>query len=157
MGGRREVSVRRPFTMATIERKFREAAITYVGLGIIVVLLTLKVGVPERKAAEVRSLIPGVVAVGLLGAMIYFVPTISRRSAASGTIVVFLTKVFVVTNGLRSLNFLINFFGLRLESHFGPFTLHFHPSQFTFHPIFLVNALLTAFIAYMLVRAAWDF
>lgn len=156
MGGRGEISVLRPFMMVTIERKFRQAAITYVGLGILAVLLTLRVGVPERKAAEVRSLIPGVVAVGLLGAMIYFASTISRRSHALGKIVVFLTKLFVVTNGLRSLNFLINFFGLRLELHFGPFTLHFHLSQFTFHPIFLVNALLTAFIAYMLARAAWD-
>ncbi|MFQ5882570.1 MAG: hypothetical protein ACE5I9_08885 [Candidatus Methylomirabilales bacterium] len=142
--------------MAMMERKFRQAAITYVGIGIIVVLLTLGVGVPERKAAEVRSLIPGVVAVGLLGTMIYFAPALARRSAALGKAVVFLTRVFVVTSGLRSLNFLINFFGLRLESHFGPFTLHFHVSQFTFHPIFLVNAVLTALIASMLARAAWD-
>ncbi|MFQ5894450.1 MAG: hypothetical protein ACE5JJ_01340 [Nitrospinota bacterium] len=149
------MSVRRRFVMATMERKFRQAAIAYVGLGIVVVLLTLGVGVPERKAAEVRSLIPGVVAVVFLGAMIYFASAIARRSGALGRIVVFLTKVFVVTSGLRSFNFLINFFGLRVESHFGPFALHFHPSQFTFHPIFLVNALLTALIAYMLARAAW--
>lgn len=142
--------------MATMVRKLRQAAIAYVGLGIAVVLLTLVVGVPERKAAEVWSLIPGVVAVGLLGTMVYFASSISRRSAPLGKVVVFLTKVFAVTNGLRSLNFLINFFGLRLESHFGPFTLHIHLSQFTFHPIFLVNAYLTAFIAYMLARAAWD-
>jgi hypothetical protein len=143
--------------MLAMERKFRQAAITYVGLGIIVVLLTFGVGVPERKAAEVRSLIPGVVAVGLLGATIYFASATLRRSAALGKIVVFLTKVVVVTNGLRSFNFYINFFGVRLESHFGPFTLHFHPSLFTLHPVFLINALLTAFIAYMLARAAWDF
>ncbi len=142
--------------MATMERKFRQAAITYVGLGIAVVLLTLVVGVPERKAAEVWSLIPGVLAVGLLGTMIYFASAISVRSAALGKIILFLTKVLIVTNSLRSLNFLINFFGLRLESHFGPFALHFHLSQFAFHPIFLVNAYLTAFIAYMLARAAWD-
>jgi hypothetical protein len=156
VGGRREISVRDRFMMETTERKFRQAAITYVGLGILVVLLTLGVGVPERKAAEVRSLIPAVVTVGLLGAMIYFALVVSRRSRALGKIFVFLIKLFVVTSSLRAFNFLINFFGLRVEPHFGPFTLHFHPSQFTFHPVFLVNALLTAFIAYMLARAAWD-
>ncbi len=142
--------------MATMEKKFRQAAIAYVGLGVIVVLLTLATGVPERKAAEIRSLIPGVVVISLLGAMIYFASSIVRRSGALGKIVVFLIKLFVVTGSLRSINFLINFFGLRVELHFRPFMLHFHPSQFTFHPIFFINALLTAFIAYMLARAAWD-
>ena len=101
-------------------------------------------------------MIPGAVAIGLVGAMIYFALPITRRSTALGRIVLFLIKLFVVTGGLRSINFLINFFGLRVEPHFGPFAIHFHPSQFAFHPIFFINMLLTAFIAYMLARAAWD-
>ncbi len=146
----------RQFTMTTVERKFRQASISYVGLGIVVVLLTLGMGLPSRKVVEIHTLIPGAVAIGLVGAMIYFALPITRRSTALGRIVLFLTKLFVVTGGLRSINSLINFFGLRVEPHFGPFAIHFHPSQFAFHPIFFINMLLTAFIAYMLARAAWD-
>lgn len=142
--------------MATRDQKFHHAAITYVGLGAVVVALTLAVGLPDRRATEERLLIPAVMAIGLLGAMIYFAPPISRRSPMLGKIVVFLTKIFVVTGALRSLNFLMNFFGVRFESHFRPFRLHLHPSEFMFHPIFLLNAVLTGVIAFMLARAAWD-
>lgn len=143
--------------MAIREQKFRQAALAYGGLGIVVVLLTLWMGgVPARKAVEIRLVIPGVVAILLFGIAFYFTETISQWSASLGRVLVFLMKLFVVTNGLRALNFLVNFLGLHVELHFRPMVIHFHPSQFAFHPIFLLNSLLMAAIASMLARAAWD-
>lgn len=143
--------------MAAREQKFHQAALAYGGLGIFVVLLTLWMGgVPARKAVEIRLLIPGIVAILLFGMAFYFIPPISRWSASLGKGLVFLMKLFVVTNSLRALNFLINFLGLHVELHVRPMVIHLHPSQFTFHPIFLLNTLLMAAIAFMLARAAWD-
>jgi hypothetical protein len=67
-----------------------------------------------------------------------------------------LTGIFVLTNALRTLQYLINFLGYRLEVHVRTFSLAIHPSEFSYPLIFLACALLMAGITYMLARAAWD-
>jgi hypothetical protein len=67
-----------------------------------------------------------------------------------------LTGIFVVTNALRMLQYLINFVGYRLELHFKSPPIAIHPSEFSFPIIFLICGLLMACITYMLARATWD-
>jgi hypothetical protein len=62
----------------------------------------------------------------------------------------------VVTNTLRTLQYFINFLGYRLEINFTTLSLAVHPSEFSFPLIFLLCALLMAFVTIMLARAAWD-
>jgi hypothetical protein len=71
-------------------------------------------------------------------------------------IIAILTGIFVVTNALRMLQYLINFVGYRLELNFRALTIAVHPSEFSFPIIFLICALLMACITYMLARAALD-
>jgi hypothetical protein len=67
-----------------------------------------------------------------------------------------LTSILVLTNGLRALQYFVNFLGYRLEIDFRHVSLAIHPSVFSFPLIFLICALLMACITYMLARAAWD-
>jgi hypothetical protein len=67
-----------------------------------------------------------------------------------------LTGIFVITNALRTLQYFVNFLGYRFEVNFAALKIAIHPSEFSFPIIFLICAILMAFITYMLARAAWD-
>jgi hypothetical protein len=135
--------------------KFRQAAMAYVGVGILVIILTLVAGTsPQRGTPPLIGLLIGVVFVGIFGVIIYSYAWVTRRWALRA--IAILTGIFVVTNTLRTLQYFINFLGYRLEINFKTFDLAIHPSAFSFPIVFLICALLMAFITYMLARAAWD-
>jgi hypothetical protein len=135
--------------------KFRQAAVTYVGMGIVVIALTLVAGTsPQRGTPPLVGLLIGGIFVAIFGVVIYSYAWVTqgwvRRTIA------ILTGIFVVTNALRMLQYLINFVGYRLELNFKALTIAVHPSEFSFPIIFLICALLMACITYMLARAALD-
>ena len=135
--------------------KFRQAAVTYVGLGIIVIALTLMAGTsPQRGTPPLVGLLIGGSFVAIFGVMMYSYVWVTKGWARR--IIAILTGIFVVTNALRMLQYLINFLGYRLELNFKAFSIAVHRSEFPFPVIFLVCALLMAGITYMLARAAWD-
>ncbi len=125
-----------------MDKKFHQAALTYAGIGILVVLLTLLFAVPARKASLLLYLAPGIFFVLIFALLIYK----NFRK---------LTMVLCLLAGLRSLLFMLNFFGIHLGYPFFGFRVHVLMTQ-PFRPIFLINSLLMALIAYMLARAAWD-
>jgi hypothetical protein len=141
--------------MTSRAAKFRQAAVTYVGMGIVVIALTLVAGTsPQRGTPPLVGLLIGASFVAIFGAMIYSYAWVTKRWGRR-TIAI-LTGIFVVTNALRTLQYFINFLGYRLELNVRAFSIAVHPSEFSFPLIFLVCALLMACITYMLARAAWD-
>jgi hypothetical protein len=135
--------------------KFRQAAVTYVGMGIIVIALTLVAGTsPQRGTPPLVGLLIGGIFIAIFGVVIYSYAWVTQAWARR-TIAI-LTGIFVVTNALRMLQYLINFVGYRLELNFRALTIAVHPSEFSFPIIFLICALLMACITYMLARAALD-
>jgi hypothetical protein len=135
--------------------KFRQAAIAYVGLGVTVIILTLVAGTsPQRGTPPLVGLLIGATFVVIFGAMMYSYGWMGRHWAQR-TIVV-LTAIFVFTNALRTLQYFVNFLGYRFELNFRTFNIAVHSSEFSFPIMFLICALLMAFITYMLARAAWD-
>lgn len=141
--------------MATRADKFRQAALTYVGVGVLVIILTLVAGTSaQRGAPPLIGLFIGATFVAIFGVMIYAYAWVTK--AWGRRIIAVLTGIFVVTNALRTLQYLINFLGYRLEIDFRALSLAIHPSEFSFPLIFLLCAILMAAITYMLARAAWD-
>jgi hypothetical protein len=141
--------------MTTRADKFRQAAVTYVGVGIIVIGLTLIAGTsPQRGTPPLIGLLIGAIFVAIFGVVIFAYAWVTkgwvRRTIA------ILTGILVLTNALRALQYSINFLGYRLEINFRAFTIAVHPSAFSFPIIFLICAVLMAGITYMLARAAWD-
>jgi hypothetical protein len=135
--------------------KFRQAAVTYVGLGVVVIALTLVAGTSaQRGTPPLIGLLIGAIFIAIFGVVIYSYAWVTQGWARR-TIAV-LTGIFVVTNALRMLQYLINFLGYRLELNFRAFSVTVHPSEFAFPIIFLICVLLMAGITYMLARAAWD-
>jgi hypothetical protein len=135
--------------------KFRQAAVTYVGMGIVVIALTLVAGTsPQRGTPPLVGLLIGGIFVAIFGVVIYSYAWVTQGWARR--IIAILTGIFVVTNALRMLQYLINFVGYRLELNFKALTITVHPSEFSFPIIFLICALLMACITYMLARAALD-
>ena len=136
-------------------RKFRQAAIGYVGLGLVVIMLTLLAGASAaRGTPPLIGLLIGATFVAIFGALMYAYGWVTR-AWAQRTIQV-ITSLLVVTNGLRALQYFINFLGYRLEIDFRRFSLAMHPSEFAFPLLFLICGLLMACITYLLARAAWD-
>jgi hypothetical protein len=141
--------------MASRTDKFRQAAVTYVGVGVVVIVLTLVAGTsPQRGTLPLVGLLIGATFVAIFGVVIYSYAWVTKERARR-TIAI-LTGIFVVTNALRTLQYLINFVGYRLEINFRTFNIAVHPSEFSFPIIFLTCALLMASITYMLARAAFD-
>ena len=135
--------------------KFRQAAMTYVGAGVVVIILTLIAGTsPQRGAPPLIGLLIGAIFVAIFGVVIYAYAWVMKDWARRA--IAILTGMFVVTNALRTLQYLINFLGYRLELNFRVPTIAIHPSEFSFPLIFLICAVLMAVITYMLARAAWD-
>ena len=135
--------------------KFRQAALTYVGVGIIVIALTLIAGTsPQRGSPPLLGLLIGAVFVAIFGVVIYSYAWVTKAWARR--LITILTGIFVVTNTLRMLQYLISFVGFRLELHFKMPWITIHPSEFSFPLIFLICGLLMACITYMLARATWD-
>jgi hypothetical protein len=141
--------------MAARADKFRQAAMTYVGMGVVVIALTLVAGTsPQRGTPPLVGLLIGAIFIVIFGAVIYSYAWVTRGWARRT--VAILTGILVVTNALRMVQYVINFVGYRLEISFKALSLAVHPSEFSFPIIFLMCALLMACITYMLARAAWD-
>ena len=128
---------------------------TYVGVGIVVIALTLIAGTsPQRGSPPLVGLLIGAIFVAIFGVIIYSYDWVT--SVWARRIIVILTGIFVVTNTLRMFQYLINFVGFRLELHFKAPLIAIHPSEFSFPLIFLICGLLMGCITYMLARATWD-
>src|SRR3712207_215720 len=92
--------------------KFRQAAATYVGVGILVIILTLVAGTsPQRGTPPLGGLLVGAAFVALFGVIIHAYTWITRPWARRA--IAILTGIFVVTNTLRMLQYFINFLGYR--------------------------------------------
>jgi hypothetical protein len=131
--------------MATRPEKFHQAAFAYLGGAILVVLLTIFLGgTPERKANEIRSLIPAAVILPILTILIYK----EFRT---------LTRILSVLAGIRTFIFLSNFLGFQIGYDFQSHTARFSAENLlTFNYLYLIMGFLTGFICYMLARAGWD-
>jgi hypothetical protein len=141
--------------MSSRADKFRQAALTYVGVGVLVIALTLIAGTsPQRRAPPLVGLAIGASFVAIFGVFIYAYAWVTRHWVQR--LIAILTGILVVTNTLRMLQYLINFIGYRLELQLKVPPLAVHPSEFAFPLIFLLCGLLMACITYMLARAAWD-
>ena len=128
---------------------------TYVGVGIVVIVLTLIAGTSaERGTPPLIGLLIGAIFVVIFGVVIYAYGWVTKGWARRA--IAILTGIFVLTNALRALQYLVNFLGYRLELNLRAINIAFHPSEFSFPMIFLVCALLMVGITYMLARAAWD-
>jgi hypothetical protein len=135
--------------------KFRQAAVTYVGMGVVVIALTLVAGTsPQRGTPPLVGLLIGAIFIVIFGVVIYSYAWVTRGWARRT--VAILTGILVVTNALRMAQYAINFVGYRVEISLKALSLAVHPSEFSFPIIFLMCALLMACITYMLARAAWD-
>jgi hypothetical protein len=152
-GKPKEISAPRPMTSRAT--KFRQAAMTYVGMGVVVIALTLLAGTSaQRETPPLIGLLIGAIFIALFGVVIYAYDWVMRGWAKRTIALV--TGILVVTNALRMLQYFINFLGYRLELNFRGFSVAIHPSEFAFPFIFLICALLMAGITFMLARAAWD-
>jgi hypothetical protein len=141
--------------MSSRADKFRQAALTYVGLGIIVIGLTLIAGTsPQRGTPPLLGLLIGATFVAIFGVVMYAYAWVTKQWARRT--IALMTGILVVTNALRMLQYFINFVGYRLELNFKGLTLAVHPSEFSFPLIFLICGLLMACITWMLARAVWD-
>ena len=141
--------------MSSRADKFRQAAVTYVGVGIVVITLTLIAGTsPQRGAPPLIGLLIGAIFVAIFGVVIYSYAWVNQGWARRA--IAILTGIFVVTNALRTFQYFMNFLGYRLELNFRGPTIAVHPSEFSFPIIFLICAVLMAIITYMLARATWD-
>jgi hypothetical protein len=141
--------------MTSRATKFRQAAAAYVGMGIVVIALTLVAGTSaQRGTPPLIGLVIGAIFIALFGVVIYSYGWVTRGWVRRS--IAILTGILVVTNALRMLQYLINFLGYRLELNFRAFSVAVHPSAFAFPILFLICALLMAGITYMLARAAWD-
>jgi hypothetical protein len=141
--------------MTSRATKFRQAAMTYVGMGVVVIVLTLVAGTSaQRGTPPLIGLLIGVIFIALFGVVISSYARVTRGWARRS--IAIMTGVLVVTNTLRMLQYFINFLGYRLELNFRAFSVAIHPSEFAFPLIFLICALLMAGITFMLARAAWD-
>jgi hypothetical protein len=141
--------------MSSRADKFRQASVTYVGAGIVVIALTLIAGTsPQRGRPPLVGLLIGTIFVAIFGVVIYAYAWVTKGWARRA--IAILAGIFVVTNALRMCQYLINFVGYRLELNFKTMTIAVHPSEFSFPIIFLICGLLMAAITYMLARAAWD-
>jgi hypothetical protein len=141
--------------MSSRADKFRQAALIYIGLGIIVIGLTLVAGTsPQRGTPPMLGLLIGAGFVAIFGAVMYAYAWVTTQWGRR--LIAIMTGILVVTNALRMLQYFINFVGYRLELSFTAKTIAVHPSEFSFPIIFLICGLLMACITYMLARAAWD-
>jgi hypothetical protein len=141
--------------MTSRATKFRQAAVAYMGMGSIVIALTLVAGTSaQRGRPPLVGLMIGAIFIALLGVAIYSYAWVTRGWGRR-TIAI-MAGMLVVTNALRMLQYFINFLGYRLELNFRALSIAIHPSEFTFPFIFLSCALLMAGITFMLARAVWD-
>jgi hypothetical protein len=141
--------------MTSRATKFRQAAVTYVSMGVVVIALTLVAGTSaQRGTPPLIGLLIGAIFIAFFGVVIYAYAWMTRGWAKR--IIAIMTGILVVTNALRMLQYFINFLGYRLELNFRAFPIAVHPSEFAFPIIFLICALLMAGITLMLARAVWD-
>jgi hypothetical protein len=141
--------------MSSRADKFRQAAVTYVGVGVVVIALTLIAGTsPQRGTPPLVGLLIGASFVAIFGAVIYSYAWVTKGWARRA--IALLAGILMVTNALRMLQYLINFAGYRMELKIKELSIAIHPSEFSFPIIFLICGLLMAGITYMLARAAWD-
>jgi hypothetical protein len=141
--------------MTSRATKFRQASVMYIGMGAVVIALTLVAGTSaQRSRPPLVGLLIGAVFIALFGVVIYSYAWVTRGWGRR-TIAI-MTGILVATNALRMLQYFINFLGYRLELNFRAFSIAIHSSEFAFPIIFLICALLMAGITFMLARAVWD-
>jgi hypothetical protein len=118
-------------------RRHREAAITYAGLGVVVIAITFAAGlVPPSRQSAVGELAIGAVFVVFFAALIYrgWWP---------------LSALLVFSNAWRALTYFNDGLGWHVEM------LPFSVTRITPQPAAFVNAALMAAIVFMLARSAW--
>ena len=147
--------------------KFKQAGLTYLFTGLLVILFTFWAQlVPQNRAADGFLLLPGVFFVLIFAIVVYrgsesqplFLPerlpirrALSRVLFHAGW---WVTRILALTNAVRALLFFSNAVGQNLHLTLSPTRLFVVSS--TPEPLFLVNAVLMAFIAFMLARAGWN-
>jgi hypothetical protein len=123
--------------MAHPLRRHREAALVYVGLGLLVILVTFAAGlVPSSRRGAIWELAVGAVFVVVFAALIY----------RGGW---WLSALLVFSNAWRAVTYFNDGLGWHVE------LLPFSVTRIQPRPVAFVNAALMAIIVLMLARSAW--
>lgn len=118
-------------------RNHRQAALTYVGLGILVILITFAAGlVPAGRANPIVELGVGAVFLIIFAVLIY-----------RGWWVI--SALLIFSNTWRAVTYFNDGLGWHIE------LLSFSITRIEPSPIAFVNAILMAVIVFMLARSAW--
>ncbi len=119
-------------------RQHHQAALTYVGLGLMVILITFATGlVPSSRRGVIWELAVGAVFIVIFGAMIY-----------RGWWL--LSVLLLFSNAWRAFTYFNDGLGRHVE------LLPFSVTQIEPQPVAFVNAGLMAMIVIMLARSAWS-
>ena len=125
------------FVVSDALRRHRQAALTYAGLGLVVIFITFAAGlVPRSRAAQVAELGVGAVFVVIFAALIY-----------RGWWLIAVPLIF--SNAWRAFTYFNDGRGWHIEF------LPFSETQIEPKPIAFLNAALMAAIVIMLARSAW--
>ncbi len=139
--------------MPTVDNIHRQAALTYVGLGLLVIGITFTAGlVPRSRTAQLAELGVGAVFIVIFAVLIYRQPHIEikwRRVRVAVRNWWPLSALLVVSNTWRAFTYFNDGRGVHIE--LTPFSV----TPIEPKPIAFVNAALMAVIVLMLARSAW--
>ena len=133
--------------------RHRQAALTYVGLGLLVIGITFAAGlVPRSRTAQLAELGVGAVFIVVFAVLIYRQPRVEirwRRVQVAVQHWWLLSALLTVSNTWRAFTYFNDGRGLHIE------LTSFSVTPIEPKPIAFVNAALMAVIVIMLARSAW--
>ncbi len=139
--------------MTDPRRPHRQAALAYVGLGLMVIVVTFVAGlVPASRRGVIWELAVGAIFIAIFAALIYRQPRVEFKWRGLHFVVQnwwLLSALLIVPNTWRAFTYFNDGRGWHIE--FLPFSV----TQIEPKPIAFVNAALMAVIVLMLARSAW--
>lgn len=167
--GREEVIARQPLRawLKSIHRdKFKQAGLVYLIAGLLVISFTfLTQLVPNSRVAATFLIFPGSFFVVVFAILVYVGPLPrgappprhswdARRLSAVSIAIQWVARTLAATNAVRAVLFLFNALGQNIHLTFSPIRVFVVVSHA--EPLFFVNAVLVALVAFMLARAGWN-
>lgn len=134
-------------------RRHRQAALAYVGLGLMVVVITFAAGlVPASRRGVIWELAVGAIFIVIFAALIYRQPRVEVRWRGLHLVVQnwwLLSALLMISNTWRAVTYFNDARSWHIE------LLPFSVTQIEPKPIAFVNAALMTVIVFMLARSAW--
>ena len=134
-------------------RAHRQAALTYAGLGLLVIVITFAAGlVPSSRRGAIWELAIGAAFIVLFAVVMYLQPRVEIESRRIRIIIRswwLLSAALVASNAWRAVTYFNDGLGWHVE------ILPFSVTRMQARPVAFVNAALMAAIVVMLVRSAW--